>query len=165
MSSLAPPTSPTVMRTGEVRASAASRSTRRGMVALNSSVCLHTWKAGRGSLQKGSCAVHYHTRNSSNSSQDLLYSLCMLHETAAELPRIARGSTPPNRCNFSHLSGRICPMMDLTCGSKPMSNMRSASSNTCTPQWSLHSAAIIMSHPPFVAQSRAPCMLCACTRN
>lgn len=42
MSSLAPPTSPTVMRTGEVSASAASRSTRRGMVAENSSVCLRT---------------------------------------------------------------------------------------------------------------------------
>mmetsp|Transcript_30827 Transcript_30827/g.77844 ORF Transcript_30827/g.77844 Transcript_30827/m.77844 type:complete len:234 (-) Transcript_30827:167-868(-) len=67
MSSLAPPTRPTVMRTGSTSASRASRSTRWGIVAEKSIVCR---------------------------------------------------------------SGRICPMIERTCGSKPMSNMRSASSNT-----------------------------------
>ena len=43
MSSLAAPTSPTVMRTGEVRASLTRRSTFCGMVALNSRV----WRLGR----------------------------------------------------------------------------------------------------------------------
>lgn len=42
-SSLATPLAPTVMRTGSVRASPTSRSTLRGMVALNSSV----WRSGR----------------------------------------------------------------------------------------------------------------------
>lgn len=39
MSSLAAPTSPTVMRTGDVSASRTMRSTFPGIVALNSSVC------------------------------------------------------------------------------------------------------------------------------